>query len=163
MNTHTFVDKSEWGAGEWESEPDAAYWTDERSGYQCLIVRADLGHLCGYVVLPEGHPMHGKPMEDFRPYRAHGGITLAAVIHPDLAREVMGDPNLELPPNGWLVGFDCGHDYDHTPAAAAEFAKLGLFGPRGIYRNWDFVRAEVDYLADQLRASAKEPMEAVNS
>ena len=33
------VDKSEWGPGPWQEEPDKAVWIDERTGLDCMIHR----------------------------------------------------------------------------------------------------------------------------
>jgi len=56
----TTVDRTGWGSGPWDGEPDKRQWQDEATGLPCLIVRTTLGHLCGYVGVPEGHLLHGK-------------------------------------------------------------------------------------------------------
>jgi hypothetical protein len=53
--------REQWGEGPWQSEPDLVEWRDAATGYPCLIVRGSMGALCGYVGLPPGHPLHGKP------------------------------------------------------------------------------------------------------
>lgn len=70
------VDKSEWGRGYWENEPDKVQWLDEASGLPCLIVRGPLGAWCGYVGVPEGHPKHGQEYDDVGA-DVHGGLTFA--------------------------------------------------------------------------------------
>lgn len=57
-------DKTDWGRGEWQSEPDKMQFVDEATGLPCLIVRTSLGHLCGYVGVAPGHPWHGKGYDD---------------------------------------------------------------------------------------------------
>lgn len=59
-----YIDKSEWGDGEWQSEPDKVQWRDEVTGLPCLIVRGPMGALCGYVGVPNAHPLHGKDYDD---------------------------------------------------------------------------------------------------
>lgn len=56
------VDKSGWGDGPWQLEPDKKQWEDEVTGLPCLIVRNTqvTGSLCGYVGVPQGHPLYGK-------------------------------------------------------------------------------------------------------
>lgn len=54
------TDKSSWGDGEWLHEPDKKQWTDQDTGYPCLIVRNRVGALCGYVGVPLDHPYFGK-------------------------------------------------------------------------------------------------------
>lgn len=58
ISYHT-VDKSTWGLGPWQEEPDKRQWLDKETGYPCLIVRnARLGFLCGYVGVPRRHPAY---------------------------------------------------------------------------------------------------------
>lgn len=52
------IDKSTWGAGPWQTEPDRIEW--EHVGLTCLMLRTDhMGNWCGYVAVPPGHPWHG--------------------------------------------------------------------------------------------------------
>jgi hypothetical protein len=54
------VDKSKWGEGAWNNEPDKKQWQDAETGLPCLIVRArQTGSLCGYVGVPSTHGAHG--------------------------------------------------------------------------------------------------------
>ena len=55
----SFIDKSTWTRGPWDSEPDRVEWRDPASGYACLALRGPVGAWCGYVGVPEGHPAHG--------------------------------------------------------------------------------------------------------
>ena len=41
------IDKSQWGEGPWQDEPDKIQWQDEETGLPCLIVRGHMGFLCG--------------------------------------------------------------------------------------------------------------------
>lgn len=34
------------------------------SGLRCVVARMELGHLCGYVAVPEGHPLFGNGYSD---------------------------------------------------------------------------------------------------
>lgn len=56
---HRDVDKSGWGPGPWNDEPDKRQWQDEATGLPCLIVRSPVGALCGYVGVPPDHPAYG--------------------------------------------------------------------------------------------------------
>lgn len=101
---HT-VAKSGWGEGPWQEEADKYSWTDEATGYSCLIVRNSFGALCGYVGISGGHPLFGKRYSDCvypekhkegepgehdyhyscRPEAAldvHGGITFTSACSP---------------------------------------------------------------------------------
>jgi hypothetical protein len=59
MEWRTF-DKSAWGPGPWQNEPDKMQYRDKGTGYPCLIVRNNSGALCGYVGVPKGHPAYEK-------------------------------------------------------------------------------------------------------
>lgn len=54
------ADKTGWGAGPWQQEPDKRQWQDEATGLPCLAVRGPGGHWCGYVGVAEGHPLYRK-------------------------------------------------------------------------------------------------------
>jgi hypothetical protein len=54
-----FVDKSDWGKGPWQNEPDKKQWRDRASSYLCLVIRSPAGSLCGYVGVSKGHPAYG--------------------------------------------------------------------------------------------------------
>lgn len=56
------IDKSTWGEGPWQHEPDRAEW--EHAGLPCLALRNRSGAWCGYAAVPPGHPLHGKGYSD---------------------------------------------------------------------------------------------------
>lgn len=57
-------DKSSWGPGPWQDEPDKVQWRDEATGLPCLAVRNHMGNWCGYVGVDQSHPWHGKGYDD---------------------------------------------------------------------------------------------------
>ena len=108
----------------WEHEPDHVEWTQH--GFACEIKRSPTtGALCGYVYLPEGHPWHGGYEGLDELVDVHGGITYGA------------------PQDGgaWCVGFDCSHAGDRSPKQGA------LYADTDVYRDIDYVRAEVEKMA----------------
>ncbi|GAI67576.1 unnamed protein product, partial [marine sediment metagenome] len=84
---------------EWLDEPDTEEF--EHARLKCLILRhQELGHLCGYVAVPKGHPCYGKhydhmPYDDLFPVEVHGGLTFS--------REGNGNT---WPKGYWWLGFD---------------------------------------------------------
>lgn len=64
---YTTMDKSTWGDGPWQHEPDKVQWTDEATGLPCLAVRNRFGAWCGYVGVDEDHPWHGLGCDDKAP------------------------------------------------------------------------------------------------
>src|SRR4051812_36910623 len=81
--TYNFVNKTAWGNGPWQSEPDKVQWVDKATGLDCLAVLHDSsGHWCGYVGVPEGHPNFQKDYEQVEPWpEVHGGLTFASFCH----------------------------------------------------------------------------------
>lgn len=132
------LDKSEWPDGPWSNEPDRVEWRAP-NGLSCLIVRGPLGALCGYVGLPPGHRFYGRADAALD---VHGGLTFGALCHGAICHVAQpGEPE-----HVWWLGFDCAHAGDLTPG-------LGLFvdhDREDIYRDLNWVKAEVESLAAQL-------------
>jgi len=159
------IDKSTWGDGPWQTEPDRAEW--EHAGLPCLAVRHESsGHWCGYAAVPPGHPLHGKGYDDVD-VDAHGGLTYASAC----SGHVCHVPKPGEPDDVWWFGFDCAHAGDYTRIA---FAYRALFGrpekpydhdeairlqaqswsAAEVYRTLDYVREQANALAEQLAAKA---------
>jgi hypothetical protein len=149
------VDKSDWGPGPWQDEPDLVQWTSEAPArFWCQVARNDRGALCGYVAVPPGHSAHGKDLGELGGLRVHGSVTYAG---PGVA-------------GLWVLGFDCGHSRDVAPAEEAYLRatmpawmaenRARLRGDvdacmpafRTTYKALPYVRAEVESLARQLAA-----------
>lgn len=127
------------GPGAWQNEPDGEVWTDDATGYLCVIRRSETsGSLCGYVAIPEGHPWHGRHYHDLDA-RVHGGLTFS---RPAAASE--------LHEAYWLTGFDCGHAFDLSPAFEALSRDPGM-----TYRTIAYAREQCAGLAAQAAAAAK--------
>lgn len=67
----------------------------EHLGFRWVVAHNGLGHRCGYVRIPPGHPWHGLKPADI-PARAHGGLNWA-------------EP---APSGSYWIGFDAMHAYD---------------------------------------------------
>lgn len=121
----------------WLDEPDLVLWKDRATGFHCAIIRQPGGlHLCGYVGVPPEHKYHSQEYTTL-PRRlhdaVHGGLTYAA-------DHIL--PKSE--PLFWWLGFDCAHGCDLCPGWPS-FST-------GIYRDFNFVRANVLQLAKELSA-----------
>ncbi len=138
------IDKSGWGPGPWQAEPDHAEF--RHRGLACLIHRNQWGVWCGYVGAPPGHPWHGGGYDEV-PADVHGGLTYSSACAGDICHVPLpGEPD-----DVWWLGFDCGHAGDLTPY----YRSLGFpFGDE-LYRDEAYVRREVARLADQALAAAK--------
>lgn len=148
MKRWSWLDKSDWGDGPWMQEPDKVEWCAH--GLVCLAVRHEsLGHWCGYVGVPPGHPAYGK--EGSLDVLVHGGLTYARPC--DVRNKEHGVCHVARPgepePLFWL-GFDCAHAGDLSPALAQRLRYLGLPSARGAYRTLPYVRGECALLAAQL-------------
>jgi hypothetical protein len=156
MATSTWIDKSKWERGPWDTEPDKVQWTEESTGLTCLIRRHPRsGHWCGYVGVSPSHPLQGKHYDDLD-VEVHGGLTYAGLGDDDpeygICR-ICHVPQPGEPEHLYWFGFDCGHCWDLSPGLAAEIRDAGIpktFGEE--YRNLDFVRGETEALARQLHA-----------
>jgi len=114
---------------EWENEPDKVEF--EYLGFKCLIIRhPELKHLCGYVLLPGGHPYFGKHYDDI-PVEVHGGLTFS-LTEGDYHR----------------IGFDCAHYWDFVPGSSSPLQK------EGAYRNIRYVTNQLKKLVRQLTPEA---------
>ena len=158
MQTWNFVDKSAWPyRGEWDEEPDKAHWIDPETGLDCLIHRGPSGGLCGYVGVPESSMFFGKDYDEVD-VSVHGGLTFAdscsgsgedgrGICHPK-----EGAANEKV----WWLGFDCAHYLDTCPAYDS------VFFHEGTYKDFDFVKREVEMLAKQLSSPQPSPKETAN-
>lgn len=133
--------------GPWNKEPDFSMF--HHLGLPCLVLRGphSIGHLCGYVGIPAGHPVHGKNYNDFE-IEVHYGLTFGGNCPP---------PTVENPVEGsegyWWFGFDCAHAGDLTPCDALDGKYLEMQKQGGaVYRDFEYVKAEVKSLAEQLKA-----------
>lgn len=117
----------------WLDEPDRIDMT--RKGFDLAIRRnPELGNLCGYIRVPDWHPLYGEEVydrEDVPPI--HGGWTYCGPECP-------GDDGA----SGWWIGFDCAHGMDLVPRIYRASMRPDL---QGTYRDVAFVTAELEAAA----------------
>ncbi len=138
------MDKSTWGDGPWQTEPDRELW--ESSGLECIMARGNphLGSWCAYVGLPKGHPLYGVDVweDDIEGVDVHGGFTYcgAALDQADV------DP--------WPLGWDYSHMLDYCPASEAREREMrgeSPFDRPGLhYWTYEEVQSEVEKAAKTL-------------
>ena len=148
------IDKSDWGDGPWQSEPDRAEWRDPQTRLPCLAIRNEFGgNWCGYVAVPPEHPAHGIDYDNVD-VDVHGGLTYAN----HCSGQICHVPEPGEPDDVWWLGFDCAHSQDIRPGGLAWEAKHGLpglsFGGYERYRDLHYVKRECARLAAQLKAQA---------
>jgi hypothetical protein len=166
---YRYIDKSDWGDGPWQAEPDKRQWIDEATGLDCLLVRNHWsGHLCGYVGVPEGHPLfgldydtandHAEPDEDgYRAFLVHGGLTFAGPCQE--GGEESGICHIPAPGRPdrihWF-GFDAIHAWDLGPATEAllltELRHHRRSDPETVYRTAEYMQDQCAQLAAQINA-----------
>ena len=157
---NTEIDRTGWGPGPWDAEPDKISWTDELTGMPCLAVRANpwQGSWCGYVAVPPGHPYHGKDYDEV-PVAVHGGLTFSEGCNEDgpIERAVCHIPEPGQPADVWWLGFDCGHCMDIMPAYRTYLPEMwDLYERTGAqYRTLTYVRGECARLALRLWEAAR--------
>ena len=148
------IDKSAWGDGPWQDEPDKMQFTDNATGLPCLIVRVPFhGGLCGYVGVFEGNPNFGRDYNDVDA-DVHGGLTFSDFstygANLDESRHICHALDRGEPGRVWWLGFDCAHYGDFTPACGYR-----LCGYNSTYRNIFYVKTQIAHLAGQLARSAQ--------
>lgn len=116
----------------WETEPNELKWTDKATGLLCWIVRVrpdSMGHLCGYVAVPAGHPLHGQSCGGLSDvdFDVHGGVTWSGP-HEGSTK--------------WWFGFDCAHSGDLSPNS--------IHGCNEVYRDVYYVTEQCTKLARQI-------------
>jgi len=165
MRTYEWIDKSDWGDGPWNAEPDKVQWIDEGTDLDCLAVRGPMGCWCGYVGLPPSHPWHGREYRDVEDeIEVHGGLTFSDRCMEGLPENqgVCHVPEPGRPADVWWLGFDCGHAFDLSPGLEARMRSLRVdaiaqahqrlveagFGET--YKPLAYVQAEIRELAHQL-------------
>lgn len=153
------IDKSDWPDGPWMKEFDKSQFVDEATGLPCLIVRNNLGNLCGYVGVKRGHPAYKKDYDDVD-VSVHGGLTYADFCqeHSEESKGICHLPGKREPKRIYWLGFDCAHCYDLVPGMLKfhnEFrsqypAEFSDVPDRDVYRDVEYVRNECRSLAKQL-------------
>ena len=139
LNMPRHIDRSTWGRGPWDDEPDRVEF--EHAGLPCLLKRNRGGVWCGYAAVPPDHPWHGTHYDEV-PVDVHGGLTYADACRGSICHV----PQPGEPDNVWWFGFDSGHVGDVIPALpqVTEWTDD--------YRDMAYVRAETTRLAEQLAA-----------
>jgi hypothetical protein len=110
-------------------------WVTE-AGYEAEVIATEMGHRCGYVTVPEGHPHYGKGYDDIHA-DVHGGLTYA---------------------NKGTFGFDCAHlgDAKDVSIMSDEYKKIfrvwsELNEGESTIKTLEFCVAECESLAKQLK------------
>lgn len=160
---YTTTTRDNWGSGPWDGEPDKVVWVDQATGLDAMARRGPMGAWCGYVGLPDSHPLHGVDYDECpagcgKSYcehsavivmEVHGGVTFAGRC------QVGADPATGLCHVSdrpvWWLGFDCAHWGDLVPGAALSGIS---FGDSGIYADLPYVVSEVESLARQIGGTA---------
>jgi len=139
MKTVIYPNRKDFGPGPWNDEPDKANWIDEETGLDCMIIRnVDMGNLCGYVGVPLDSKLSGIDYNDIE-INVHGGLTYSERCSGNICHEA----EIEV----FWFGFDCAHFMDLSPGL-----KSKILISKAIYRDFNYVKSEVESLAKQLKA-----------
>lgn len=129
------VPRNEWlRGGAWDHEDDFEEIT--ASDLTCVLQRDRLGHWCGYVALPDKHPWAKKTAESIKT-SVYGGVKTVGTLDGY---------------DGTFVGFACAEPGDLQPTMM-KWKRETLIS--GIYRDFEFAKAEVEKLAAAVVAAKK--------
>ena len=119
---------------EWDNEPD----TDDFEAYGlfCAMRRNDFGSWCGYVGIPDEHPLYTHNFENLE-LEVHGGLSYSGYKF----KKNNGIHKKAKPI--WWFGFDCSHYGDLMPINPTTFFD-------GEYRNYEYTKKQCINLAKQL-------------
>lgn len=136
------IDRSVWGPGPWDDEDDVYLWS--AYGTLCGINRhIYLGHLCGYSIIPRGHPLYGATGLSHHPLNDSKECPWGGITFVNTGRLLDLDC---LPSNQRIVGFDCAHCDDFCPGYPHHLIS-DLGGCGQVYRDFHFVKNECEKLA----------------
>lgn len=148
--------REDWGEGLWQREPDLVEWRHE-SGLALLMNRSSTGAWCGYVGLPPPHRYYARHYGKIEENASHQGLTFADYGGGHISHTPRDGESREV----WWIGFDCAHAWDLAPAMEAltrsvmpEFTGYLREGRMDVYRDLDYVRANVEDLAAEMAAGA---------
>lgn len=110
----------------------------EHAGFRWFVLHHEMGFRCGYVLVPPGHPWHGKDYFDIKlPKGVHGGLTFGDIDPAD---------------NHHWFGFDCHHAGDAKDPSLPGSWTIG--SSTGVVRTTEYVEAECRKLCEQARDAA---------
>lgn len=162
-------DRSRYGKGPWDNEPDKKQWLDPKTKLPCLIVRNHSGALCGYVGVSKDHRCFGKhydEVSDDIDANVHGGLTFSDKCHTGSEALICHTVEEGEDGNVWWLGFDCAHAFDLMPIQRfldklvgqskkdyfKELQRDDLFIP-DTYKDIAYVTQQCQSLAKQLKAA----------
>lgn len=156
------------------------------SGLIAAVIMTDLGHRCGYVGVPAGHPLYGaaysdetlalKPPEENTPVGERDALTLlGAAIKgrltsaPEVVFDVHGGVTyagtlshlpVKVKESGaslWWFGYDCGHCDDAPAPEHTAWLQQTYPGLPVMWETWPGrVHRTLDYCIDQCNSLAEQ-------
>ena len=126
------------------------FWDDgrterefEESGLQCCTRTHDMGHRCGYVALPKGHPLFGKGWDDCYEIAPEldvdGGITFSN-----------GTDDM------WILGWDAAHSWHLKDRSIMSDKYKALLDKYGSFHDEFAVMVDADMAEYETRKFARQ-------
>lgn len=138
------------------------------AGFRAVVIMTDMGHRCGYVGLPQSHPLYGVDYSDessVLTFPAGEEVGKRGIIpmlcaggekaSPDVVFDVHGGltyaggrAEYPAPSDGlWWFGYDCGHAGD-APLPGSRMSEYKCADD--VHRSLDYCIAECESLARQM-------------
>ncbi len=118
-------------------------------GLRCVVTGVSAGHRCGFIAIPEGHPLCDADRDRLQQIDIYGGWTFS--------EKSTNYPVMTVSPTWWL-GFDCGHSGESCDYQLMEElgeAKLVSSMRKGMGFAVDSVKS-VDFVINELKNAVKQ-------
>lgn len=164
------------------SEIEKDWVTD--AGLRAQVVMTQYRHRCGYVGVPEGHPLHGvgysqtcpslRPLTGEEPIGHRGAISVFCMaasgdipqtpeavfdVHGSLTFADHGREGGTLDPALWWFGFDCAH-CDDAPAPEFIAQQRAAYPDKPyMWRDYGGVHRTLDYCVEHCESLARQIVE----
>jgi hypothetical protein len=135
---------------------EECWYTD--AGYIAACVIVNKSHRCGYVGVPQDHPLYLMSYENFC-LDVHGGLTFSDLTGPTPSENLEDKAYpIETEDYTWWFGFDCAHYGDgHLPGSYIAIQNyLDGFEEEFPPRSKSYVIEECESLARQLKSQGEE-------
>lgn len=154
-------------------------WTTA-AGFRAVVIMGDMGHRCGYVGIPVGHPLHGigystetERLAELPEGESIGKRGIIPVLcaaaegriprSPEMTFDVHGgltyaDNRADYPVTSdlWWFGYDCGHSGDARSPEYLQRMRDKYPDKPYMWREYEGVHRDLDYCVAECESLARQ-------